>query len=1304
MTQRPLATVLTGLILLSVLPLVVLSAWWALDSVQTRGQETRKEAQQLAHNASSTIDHYLDARIRALSMLADSPLADNPANWQQLYAEALGFQRSFGSHVIFSDVGDPMRMRFNTRVPFDTALPPLPRPEGSAAAPRALATGQPAVGDSFIGPIANETLVAIVVPGLRGDEVTHLLLSTLEAGQLQQRLDSLALPQDWSLTLIDSRGERLAHRGGTLDGANPMVETFRVPSEKSPWEIALSIPESAIAVPRLMLGMTLALLIITATLGGMVGGSLAARRLSRQVAALADPEMLAIPITIREIAAARQQLDDHAFELRASEARHRELFEANPHPMWVYSLDTLVFLAVNDAAVRQYGYSREDFLGMTIKDIRPPEDIPRLIANVERVASGASPMDMVAVWQHITQDGRPIMVEIHSHRLQYNGQPAELVLAHDITERLRAESALRDSETEFRTLIESMPQIVWVTRPDGWHLQFNQNWFTFTGLSQEESIGHGWKTAFHPNDRQRAAERWQAAVTAGTTYEIEYRLRRADGVYRWMLGRALPLRDSTGQIVKWFGTCTDIHELKRTEERLTEAQRIGRMGDWEYEISTQTISWSSQVYEILGRDPALGPPQSLEENARLYTPSSRPLLSAKVQLAIATGDPQEYELLVNHPTGRELHVRVMAVPNKDDRGQVTSLYGTVQDISEEKRAERTLLTRAHQQVLVAEFGRSALATTDIDQISREAATLMADGLGISYTKVLLCDASSKSCTLVAGVGWSPEWIGRKVYRDSWAYSQTDHVIDSQEPVVIESFHEETRFSPSPLLIRHSIVSGVNVVIQGVEGPLGILGAYAQEAHVFSSDDIRFLQSIANVLSTAIERRLADERLAHMAHHDALTDLPNRFLVTDRLEVALAEAQRRGQHLALLFLDVDRFKNINDVYGHAFGDQILKEIADRLRGAVRAIDTVSRQGGDEFLVMLPELRSDQEAKRVAQKLLDTFAMPFQAEDTEVVLTASIGIAYFPADGNQADILLRNADAAMYEAKERGRNRFQFYAADMHARSVEHLMLEGDLRRAIERHQLYLHYQPQLDLATGSLLGLEALVRWRHPDHGLVPPGKFIPIAEESGQIVSIGTWILEEACSQHARWLAEGLAVGTIAVNVSAFQFEQPDFVNVVEAVLKRTGLPAEHLELELTESVVMQGMTVVQDKLRRLHELGVKLAIDDFGTGYSSLSYLKQFPLYRLKIDQSFTAGLPEDRESQAITQAIIHMGHSLGLDVLAEGIETEDQQAQLRAMACNAGQGYLFAKPLPADDVRAFAIGHSIKRAAGLWTVPCTD
>lgn len=393
------------------------------------------------------------------------------------------------------------------------------------------------------------------------------------------------------------------------------------------------------------------------------------------------------------------------------------------------------------------------------------------------------------------------------------------------------------------------------------------------------------------------------------------------------------------------------------------------------------------------------------------------------------------------------------------------------------------------------------------------------------------------------------------------------------------------------------------------------------------------------------------------------------------------AERHDQHVALLFLDLDRFKHVNEVFGHALGDQVLHEVAKRLSRCVGSEDTVCRQGGDEFIVALTDIEEEQDAALIAGKVLAAITSPFLLEGTEIILGISIGIACFPRNGKDAQTLLRHANAALYVAKELGRNRYQFYAPEMNRRGLEGLTLERDLHRAIERNELFLVYQPQLDLNTGNVVGLEALVRWQHPARGLIPPGQFIPIAEVCGLITSVGNWVLESACSQHGRWVSQELIKGTVAVNISAHQFRQADFCDRVNDVLLRTGLQPNLLELEVTESVVMQGIDRVLHKLNILRELGVTLAIDDFGTGYSSLNYLKQFPLHRLKIDQSFTRGLPGDLESVAIAEAIIQMGHSLRLDVLAEGVETKEQENNLQTLGCDAGQGFLYAQPLSAEE-----------------------
>ncbi|WP_440997842.1 EAL domain-containing protein [Arhodomonas sp. SL1] len=1255
MTSRPLRSFITRLVWLSILPLVGLAAWFAYDTVDDQRSQMRQEAKNLAQNATGRVDNYLDARIRALKVLAASPLADDPNRWRELYAEAQGFRESFDSHVVFADVDGRRMMRFNTRVPFGETLPPLPRPEGHAAAPEAVATGRPAVGDRFMGPIADRYLVAIVVPGLREGEVTHLMLSPVETTQLQRNLDRMAIPDGWGLTLVDSQGSAIARRIPEhldTEHQNEAVKRFPVDSEQSPWTVTLHVPSQAFSAPTFTTGVAFAVLIALATLASVVAGSHGGRRIGREVAALTLTPESRPTTNIAEITDALGVLDDNLAALQESETRYRELFEVNPHPMWVYDVETLAFLAVNDAAIAKYGYSRDEFLRMTIKDIRPSEDVAKLLENIESLPQ---PLDHAGIWRHYTRDGRVLDVEITSHVLTFEGRSAELVLAHDVTERKRAEEELLSREAEFRTLIETMPQIVWVTRPDGWHIQFNQHWLDYTGLTLEESLGHGWNPPFHPEDRERAAQRWLQATRTGEPYEIEYRLRRWDGVYRWMLGRALPLRDEAGNIVKWFGTCTDIDDLKRTEERLTEAQHIGNIGDWEYVIASGTIHWSPQVFEILGRDGALGAPRDFEEHVAQYDAASSALLKETVDTLIATGKTQECELRTQRPGGETVHIHAVVVPKKDDAGNVVGVSGTVQDVTARKRAEQALRSRAHQQVLVARIGRLALSMGDLDHVFTEAATAISDGLGVQYSKVILLDRSSTAFILEAGVGWQAGCVGRKVHSRS-AGSQLDYAVESEEPVIVDDFRSEPRFTPSELLTTHQIVSGIDVLIGSVERPFGVLGAYARESRQFSTDDAGFLQGLANTLSAAIERKNTDEKLNYIAQHDALTGLPNRSLFTDRLVVALAQAERSGNPLAVLFIDLDRFKNVNDVFGHGIGDEVLRDVATRFTHCVRATDMVSRQGGDEFLVVLPELGEAQDAARVAEKLLEAVSSPLTIDATEIVVGASIGIACFPDNGRDATALLSNADAAMYVAKEQGRNHYQFYSDEMNARAHERMELEGNLRHAVQRDELFLVYQPQFDLATGTIVGVEALLRWRHPTRGLIPPGQFIPIAEESGLIVPIGTWVLEAACTQHAEWLGTGWFTGTVAVNVSVRQFQQPDFVDRVVEALSRSGLRAGGLELEVTESLFMYNLEEVQQKLRELNELGVKIALDDFGTGYSSLSYLKQLPLHRLKIDQSFIRGLPEDRESGAIAIAIIHMGNSLGLNVLAEGIETQAQ------------------------------------------------
>lgn len=437
-----------------------------------------------------------------------------------------------------------------------------------------------------------------------------------------------------------------------------------------------------------------------------------------------------------------------------------------------------------------------------------------------------------------------------------------------------------------------------------------------------------------------------------------------------------------------------------------------------------------------------------------------------------------------------------------------------------------------------------------------------------------------------------------------------------------------------------------------------------------------------------ERKLAEERVYYLAHYDPLTGLPNRSLLRERMESAMLRARQLGTRLGLLFIDLDHFKNINDSLGHSAGDLLLCEVADRLSDGLRASDMVSRQGGDEFILLVDNLRRTEDLAAIADKLIERISQPFDIEGHHLLLTPSIGITVYPDDGASIEELIRNADAAMYHAKENGRNNYQFFRREMSAGALARLSLESAMRKGLERGEFELHYQPQVSLSDGRISGVEALLRWRHPERGLLPPGEFIHIAEQSGFIVELGDWVIDEACRQAAAWDRQGHEPLRMAVNISGMQFRRGHLGQVVAEALEASGLPADRLELELTESVLMRYSQTTRSLLNQLHHLGVRLAVDDFGTGYSSLSYLKRFRVDRLKIDQSFIGELDVHPDDEAIARAVIQMARALRLEVVAEGVERETQLAFLRAEGCDAVQGYLFSRALPAGELARLLAG----------------
>jgi diguanylate cyclase (GGDEF)-like protein len=505
------------------------------------------------------------------------------------------------------------------------------------------------------------------------------------------------------------------------------------------------------------------------------------------------------------------------------------------------------------------------------------------------------------------------------------------------------------------------------------------------------------------------------------------------------------------------------------------------------------------------------------------------------------------------------------------------------------------------------------------------------------------------------------------------------VWSSKQALWIRDVTKEPGMQRAPFAETAGLVTAMAIPVLTNGDVIAVLEFFLREAR---DQDARLMQLVSTLgaqLGVVIQRKRAEERLHFLAHYDPLTGLPNRVLFMDRLNQAIVEAERRSRMVAVVFLDLDRFKTINDSLGHGTGDLFLKDVAERLRRCVREGDTVARLSGDEFTLVLADMAQADDAARVARKVLDNLSLPYRIAGHALFTTGSLGITVFPVDARSVDELLHNADIAMYRAKESGGNTYAFYMAEMTAKAQERLALEGALRHAIEHEEFVLHYQPVVDLHSGEVSGVEALIRWQHPSRGLVSPAEFIPLAEETGLILRLGEWALRAACEQCQNIRAAHPNL-RLAVNVSARQLLQPELTDMIAAILRRTGFDPASLELEITESLLMQNVDTTVDTMHRLGELGLRFSVDDFGTGYSSLAYLKHLPISRLKIDKSFVNDIPADSNDAAIVTAIISMAHDLGLEVVAEGVETKEQLDFLLAHGCDAIQGYYFSRPLPQE------------------------
>jgi len=611
-------------------------------------------------------------------------------------------------------------------------------------------------------------------------------------------------------------------------------------------------------------------------------------------------------------------------------------------------------------------------------------------------------------------------------------------------------------------------------------------------------------------------------------------------------------------------------------------------------------------------------------------------------------------------------------------GGIAGLIGTIVDITERKQAEQRRTLEHAVTRLLSEADRSSGIMSKIIQIIGEAFGCACGAYWIEDTQAqeMTCDEIwSVPSTEIMEFAESNRQYRHPLHMSGGLFTRAR---SSGEPVWVNDVTKDTRFRRAPLAVKAGLHGAFAFPIRSGNDTLGVMEFFSLTSRPPDEALLQSTRAIGSQIGLFIARKHAEERIRHLAHYDELTGLANRSMFSQSLSHAIAKAQRNSMELAILFIDLDRFKNINDTLGHGAGDSVLKEVAERLRGCLRESDTIGRLSGDEFVVLLEEMSQSMHCTEVAQKILAAIARPFTLDTQEFHLTASIGISTYPADSEDLQGLLKNADIAMYRAKELGRNNFQFYSAQMNIHTLERLALESGLRRALERNEFVLHYQPKVDIHSGRISGMEALLRWQHPTMGLIPPMKFIPLAEETGLIVPIGEWVLRTACARNKSWQEQGLPPLCVSVNLSARQFTHENLLQDVARVLNETGLDAAFLELEITESMVMHDPEHAVELLSELKAMGISISIDDFGTGYSSLSYLKRFPIDSLKIDRSFIKDLPLDGDDAAITQAIIAMAHGLKLKVTAEGVETGEQLSFLSIQKCDEMQGFHFSKPLP--------------------------
>ena len=927
-------------------------------------------------------------------------------------------------------------------------------------------------------------------------------------------------------------------------------------------------------------------------------------------------------------------------ELRSSEERFRHTFELGLIGMAVTSLEK-GWVHVNNRLCEILGYPREELTELTWAEITYPDDLAADEAQFNRVLAGeieGYSMDK----RFVRKGGEVIHASISARCVRKEGGEIDnfVALVQDITERKELEAALRQERDIAEGLIDTAQTVVLVLDTEGRIVRFNSYLEEISGYRLDEVKGKDWFSTFlQMGDHKAVKALFKKAIGDNQTRGNINPIKTKSGELRYIEWYDKTLKDADGTVTGLLATGQDITERLEAERSLIDSEEqfrtlVETTNDWVWEVNADGIYTyaSPQVEQLLGYTPeeVLGKtPFDLMSEAEAEKISYEFELILEQQRAFSG-----LENINLHKNGSEVVLETSGVPYFDDEGQLKGYRGIDRDITEKKSYQREMRLAA----MVLQNTPEGVMITD-------------DELNIVSVNPAFVTTTGYSAEEIVGSSPTALSSGRheaSFYKNMWEALQGAGQWQGE----IWNRRKDGEIYPEWLNIS---------VIKDEQGNV------TNYAGVFS--DISTQEHVRN-------------RLHNLAYYDALTELPNRELFQDRFENAIAQARRHGNAVGLIFIDLDRFKQINDTLGHKTGDGLLKAVARGLMECVRDSDTIARLGGDEFTIILPGINGSDDAALVAEKIVESFSQPLELEDgRELFTTPSIGISLYPNDGESDEDIIKNADTAMYRAKESGGG-YQFYTAEMSSRFAERMYLENELRYALNNDDLSLAYQPQVDLKTGRLIGEEVLARWHHAEKGWISPGEFIPVAEETGLIQPLGEWVLKKACQQLAKWQKNIDDSWRMAVNVSPVQLQGKGGVSCIKRLIEESGVSGSMLELEFTESSFMDNVDEVSQLIGELGREGIHVAIDDFGTGYSSLSYLKRFDIDKLKIDQSFVRDIVTDSSDAAIVKTIISMGHNLGLRVIAEGVETKEQLRFLVENGCDEVQGYYFSRPVAVEEI----------------------